>query len=153
MNRGWPLTRRTPLVARSVLKRTVLVAKAAPKKRVRSTGPHRDVVDLIYERAQYACELCGGPVGERRGVDHHLHHRRPRRAGGSRAADTNSPANLLLLCLPCHEVVETMRSEAYDGGWLLHDRQDPAAAPVLIGAERWVLLTADGRYEPVREVA
>lgn len=149
MNRGKPLVRRTPLLARSALK-----AKAAPKKVVRSTGPERDVVDLVYERAQFACELCLVPVGPVRGVEHHLHHRRPRRAGGSRLADTNSAVNLLLLDPSCHEVLEVQRAAAYDGGWLLHAGQDPAAVPVLIGAERWLYLTVDGRYATtIEEVA
>lgn len=142
--RGSGLVRRTPLAAGKAI-----VRKPAAKKVVRSTGPIREVVDAVLERASYSCELCLIGIGPDRGVDHHLHHRRPRRAGGSRRPDTNSPPNLLLLCPPCHDVIETQRSAAYDGGWLLHDRQDPALTPVLIGAERWVLLTASGRYEDV----
>ena len=135
--------RRSPMPAR----RAPLRARAfAVKARARSTGPVREVVDLVYERAAYGCELDGAPVGPVRGVDHHIHHRRPRRAGGSARPDTNSAANLLLLCPPCHEVIEIRRADAYAGGWLLHDRQDPARVPVLIGAERWVYLTTDGRY-------
>lgn len=114
--------------------------------RRRSTGPLGAVVDLVYERARYMCELDGATVGPVRGVDHHIHHRLPRRAGGSRAADVNSPANLLLLCPSCHRAVEVYRSAAYGGGWLLRDRQDPARTLVLIRAERWVYLTVDGRY-------
>lgn len=144
MKRSVPL-RRTRLV-----RRTPLVAKKVFTGKVRRrTGPAREVVEVVYERAQHSCELCLAPVGPVRGVDHHLHHRRPRRAGGSRRADTNSPANLLLLDPSCHEAVEVQRAAAYDGGWLLHDRQNPADVPVLIGAEMWVLLTPDGRYESV----
>lgn len=147
------LVRRTPLKAKtplsrgtSVLSRSVLL-RAAPKRRVyRSTGPVRDVVALVYERANYSCELCLIGIGPQRGVDHHVHHRRPRRAGGSRRADTNSPTNLLLLCPSCHEVIEVQRSAAYDGGWLVGASQDPARVPVLIGAERLVYLSDDGRY-------
>lgn len=136
-----PIARRTPLLSRAMLAR-----KVTGKRVVRSTGPSRAVVDLVYERAQYFCELDTASVGPLRGVDHHIHHRRPRRAGGSRAADTNSPSNLMLLCPPCHEVIEIQRADAYAGGWLLHAGQDPAQVPVLIGAVCWLYLTADGRY-------
>ncbi len=66
--------------------------------------------------------------------------------GGSQLPDTNLPQNLLVLCLSCHELVESQRSAAYAGGWLVRQNADPAAVPVLIGASRWVLLTVDGRY-------
>lgn len=136
------LRRRTPLVARRSLERKA----SASGRRVRSTGPVRGVVDLVLERAQHSCELCLVALGPVRGVDHHVHHRRPRRAGGSRAEDTNTAANLLLLCPSCHEVVEVQRAAAYEGGWLLHAEQDPVVVPVLIGAQRLVRLTVDGRY-------
>jgi 5-methylcytosine-specific restriction enzyme A len=140
--------RRTGLVRRTALERKALAIRR------RSTGPRVVVVDLVYERAGYSCELDGAPVGPDRGMDHHIHHRRPRRAGGSARPDTNSAANLLLLCPPCHEVIETQRTAAVAGGWLLHDGQDPARTPVLIGAERWLYLTADGRYAAeLQEVA
>jgi 5-methylcytosine-specific restriction enzyme A len=141
--------RRTAMPRRraGLVRRTPLVARKAFDRKVRArTGPAREVVGLVYERAQYACELCLVPVGPRRGVEHHLHHRRPRRAGGTARPDANGAANLLLVDPSCHEVLETRRADAYAGGWLLHDRQNPARTPVLIGAERWVYLTADGRY-------
>lgn len=141
------LVRRTPLRAKTPLSSRSVLLRAAPKvKRYRSTGPVRGVVDLVYERANYSCELCLVGIGPQRGVDHHVHHRRPRRAGGSRRADTNSPANLLLLCPSCHEVIEVQRAAAYDGGWLVGASQDPARVPVLIGAVRLVYLSDDGRY-------
>ena len=50
-------------------------------RRYKATGPTRDVVEVVYERAGYSCEICTAAVGDRRGVDHHIHHRRPRAAG------------------------------------------------------------------------
>jgi 5-methylcytosine-specific restriction endonuclease McrA len=102
-------------------------------------------VELVYERAQWSCEICGAQVGDRRGVDHHIHHRRPRRMGGSQLPDTNAPQNLLLLCPESHEMVESERTAAYAGGWLVRQNWDPARTPVLILA-RAVFLTADGKY-------
>jgi hypothetical protein len=141
------LVRKTPLrVKAGLTSRTALVRRQARTKKPKATGPVRGVVDLVYERANYSCELCLMGLGPQRGVDHHVHHRRPRRAGGSRRAETNSAANLLLLCPSCHEVIEVQRTAAYDGGWLVGASQDPALVPVLIGAVRLVYLTDDGRY-------
>ncbi len=115
------------------------------RSRYRKTGPSDEVVDLVYERAGWSCEIDGAQVGDRRGVDHHIHHRRPRRMGGSQLDDTNAPQNLLLLCPPCHEMVESERTAAYAGGWLVRQQEDPLVVPVLVlAAERY--LTADGAY-------
>lgn len=127
------------------MKRTGAPARKPMRSRYRKTGPPDEVVDLVLERAAYSCELDGAQVGDRRGVDHHLHHRRPRRMGGSQLPDTNAPQNLLLLCPSCHETVESERTAAYAGGWLVRQNADPARVPVLILAvERY--LTPDGRY-------
>lgn len=66
--------------------------------------------------------------------------------GGSQLPDTNAPQNLLILCLSCHELVESRRTEAYAGGMLVRQDADPAEVLVLIGATRWVYLTVSGRY-------
>lgn len=127
--------------------------KRTPMKRTsRPTGPLADAVDAVYERAQYSCELCTLGVGPTRGTDHHIHHRRPRRAGGSKRPDTNLPSNLLLLCPGCHEVVESNRAAGYDAGWILRSEAQPSAHAVLIWrGSRWTYLSDDGRY--VDEVA
>jgi hypothetical protein len=66
-------------------------------------------------------------------------------ASTSQLPDTNAPQNLLLLCPPSHETVESERTAAYAGGWLVRQQDDPALVPVLILArERY--LTADGKY-------
>lgn len=128
--------------------------KRAPmRSRPRATGPSADVVEAVYERAQYSCEICTGAVGDRRGEDHHLHHRRPRGAGGSRRLDTNLPSNLLLLCPPCHSDVESHRAEAQTMGWLVPQSGRPAEVAVLVQRDRWVYLTDNGTYSdnPPRE--
>jgi 5-methylcytosine-specific restriction enzyme A len=127
------------------MKRTEGPKRTAMRSRYRRTGPSDEVVDLVYERAQWSCELCGAPVGDRRGVDHHLHHRRPRRMGGSQLPDTNAPQNLLLLCPASHETVESERTAAYAGGWLVGQNADPSLVPVLILA-KLKFLTAAGEY-------
>lgn len=124
--------------------------------RWRSTGPDRLTVKAVYERARIngepCCELCGIPVKGERGREHHVHHRRPRRMGGSQLPDTNEVTNLLLLDADCHGVIESERTAAYEGGWLVRQGDDPAVVPVLIRLNL-MLLTDDGGYQPVETVA
>jgi hypothetical protein len=111
------------------------------------------VVEAVLERAGYACEIDGGMLGDVRGRDWVIHHRRPRQQGGSRRPDTNLPSNLLLVCPAHHEEIESRRAEAYAVGWLLPQNADPAAVAVLVQRSRFVYLTADGRYSDDPEVA
>lgn len=60
------------------------------------------------------CEKCGWWIS-----DNQIHHRRPRGAGGSRRLDTNLASNGVNLCPPCHDDIESNRSEASDKGWLI----------------------------------
>lgn len=121
--------------------------RSALNSRYRSTGPTADVVDCVYERAQHSCELCTAGVGPVRGTDHHLHHRRPRRAGGSKRPDTNLPSNLLLLCPTCHEAVESRRIAGYENGWILRSEAVPSRVPCTIhNGSRQVYLTDQGSY-------
>lgn len=136
MRRSSPLARRTPLASSR-----------------RGTGPTAATVELVLERAGYACEVGGHEIGDVRGVDYSLHHRAPRQAGGTRDPRYNQPANLLVVCghgtSGCHQVVEQHRIAAYEAGWLVHRGQDPANVPVLLvvdGERRLVLLGPDGRY-------
>lgn len=46
----------------------------------------------------------------------------------------------------CHGVVESHRSGAVAGGWLVLSREDPARVAVLITRDRWVHLDDLGRY-------
>lgn len=126
---------------RRQIKRTLLA------RRWSATGPTPDTVALVLARDGRRCVACSSPVGPRRGVDHHIHHRRPRAAGGTRRHDTNQPQNLLLLCAPCHADVESRRADAVSSGWLVSQYADPALVPVLVDrGSRWVYLTADGEY-------
>lgn len=91
----------------------------------RDTGPSRKTREAVYERAGHACEMCGqsrGPLA--------IHHRRPRAMGGTRREDTNSPANLLLLCDSDHRWVEANREKALARGYLVRQHDDPALVPV-----------------------
>jgi len=65
---------------------------------VRKTGPNNMTVEAILERAGYSCEACGNQVGDRRGEDWSVQHRRPRGMGGTRWQGINKPSNLMILC-------------------------------------------------------
>jgi 5-methylcytosine-specific restriction protein A len=145
MNRRTPLrssttlARRTRLEGAAQLKRSSELRRATPgDARRRDTGPARAVRELVAQRSGGRCEVtgCDQPA-------EHLHHRRPRRLGGSRRADTNRPSNLLHLCADHHTAVESLRTRAYALGLLLPAGADPAASPVLRRGV-WVLLGDDG---------
>ena len=109
------------------------------------TGPSPKTREIVYRRALFACERCGGnPYGGA------VHHRRPRGLGGSKRGDTNSPANLACLCNDCHLVIESHRTMAHASGWLVRQGKHPSSVPVLT-VRGWVLLTDEGAYLPVGE--
>lgn len=91
----------------------------------RKTGPTKAVADIVKARAQGACEHCGELPGEQ------IHHRLPRRMGGTRRTWINEPSNLLNLNAKCHDWAERAgRAEALKRGLILSDNADPASHPV-----------------------
>jgi hypothetical protein len=89
----------------------------------------------VLERDSYRCCRCPTPYA-------HIHHRRPKRMGGSRAADTDQPQNLILLCERCHSEVHG-NGVSESKGYLLRATDDPQVVPVLWRG-RWVRLTQGG---------
>ena len=127
------LDRRTPLPApRTPMARSAPLARAAlprqarssPASRPRQTGPTPQVRQEVYGRDRGACVRCASADGP-----FQVHHRRPRAAGGTRRLDANSPANLVLLCEPCHRHVESHRTEALAAGLLLPQGRPRLSAP------------------------
>lgn len=93
----------------------------------------------VWERDDGRCQRCGVLLYDRACS---LHHRRPRRAGGT-AVGAHTPENLILLCgtgtTGCHQHVESWRTVAYRDGWLVHTWDDPATVPVLRHDGGWAL--------------
>jgi hypothetical protein len=96
-------------------------------------------------RSGHRCELCGIRLGA--GEEGTAHHRRPRGAGGSRAADTDDLSNLLLLCggalggiQGCHGHIESNRQWAMENGLLVPQGHDPATCIVVLHGGRRVML-------------
>ena len=122
------------------------------KSRYRNTGPRPEVVERCLERAQYSCEPCGALTGDVRGVDWSVHHRLPRRMGGTKRAVVNAPSALLIVCgsgtTGCHGRIESYREAAYERGLILRAHEDPLVVPVRL-AIGLVRLTNEGTYERV----
>ena len=143
MKRGRPLQRKSRLVAKTGLSRTSPMRRTAVAgKRPRDTGPTKKVRDLVKRRAKHTCERCGLCPGQV------VHHRDPRGIGGSSRPEVNLPSNLVYICVPCHEYVESKRLEAIGYGWLVEDRFVPAKVRIELHYG-WHLLTDDGRAVPV----
>lgn len=147
LNRSTPL-RRTPMKRGTPLKATT-----SRPKRARDTGPTSTTRTEVWGRAGGRCEVCGSAIAGLLGFS--VHHRHPRRMGGSRRPELNTPANLILVCgsgtTGCHGRIESNREQAYAEGLLLHDGADPAAVPVLLHTipgrfPELVYLTVDGTY-------
>ena len=121
----------------------------------RSTGPSQLVVEVVIHRDRGQCAHCGSrPFGDR-GFGWSIHHRRPRGMGGSwNREDTNSPANLVILCgtgtSSCHGWVEHNRADAHRLGLLVSQQKEPSQVAIQHAVHGLVWLTDDG--EAVREV-
>jgi hypothetical protein len=145
------LQRRARLARKTRLRRTPLKPAARRLTRPRcDTGPTAATRQLVWERAGGRCEICGF-AATMAGIGYSIHHRLPRRMGGSRAPWINSPANLLLVCgsgtVGCHGMVEANRANAYGYGWLLKAGQHPAEVSAVLGSpRRLVWLTNEGTY-------
>jgi hypothetical protein len=133
----------------------------------RPTGPSQAVVGAVLERASYQCEINGCDLGDRRGIDWSIQHRRSRGAGSTRHPRVNGPSNLLVCCgsgtTGCHGAIENaLRAAAYEVGWLVRKCDcprpfdcvhSPAKTPVLILRHRWVLLDEAAQYIDVEAPA
>lgn len=114
----------------------------AKAKVQRNTGPTKSERDPVRARSGGRCEMT---ACTREAV--HIHHRRPRRMGGSTAPDVNGAANLLHVCRWHHEWIESHRAEAMRLGLLLSARANPLRVPAqLRHDEEPIWLLPDGSW-------
>ncbi|MEV4155446.1 hypothetical protein AB0J48_20690 [Nocardia salmonicida] len=118
-------------------------------KRRKNTGPSRAVLELVLARAGLRCERCAWLLH----AGGQTHHRVPRQMGGTRAEWINRPPNLVRLCAPCHQWVESYRSSAMEAGWLVLRRHNPADIPIHSVLHGVVLLGDDGSLIPAPKEA
>ncbi|WP_372497550.1 HNH endonuclease [Tomitella gaofuii] len=97
----------------------------------------------MQSRSGGRCERCGMAEACQ------VHHRKPRRMGGTRDPRINAPSNLLHLCYYCHSDVESKRALAIDQGHVLSSWHIPVETECQYRG-RWVRLTDDGNVERCR---
>lgn len=122
----------------------------------RNTGPSKLVVEVVIHRDRAQCAFCGKRPDGERGEGWSVHHRRPRGMGGTWRDDTNSPANLVLLCgtgnQQCHGWVESHRIEAFGLGLLVRQVATPSQVPIQHAVHGLGWLTDDGEFVHQRPV-
>lgn len=108
-----PLTRRTPLRARTGLKRS---RKPLPAKSARRTdGVLEAARRVVRARSGGRCEA-GTPACPAGWHDaHHVHHTRRRRG----RPDDHDPAHLLHVCAAAHLWIHDHPARSYEAGWLV----------------------------------
>lgn len=99
--------------------------------------------DLIRKRADHRCEVCG----LRMLTYGQIHHRAPRRMGGTRSKQLANASNGLYVHPDCHERIERNRREAAYMGWLVGYGRSPESAEVRLW-DGWFLLTPEGERLP-----
>lgn len=118
----------------------------------------RSTVELIWEREQGRCALCGDPVTGERGFDYSVHHRKPKGMGGGKNAPwLGTAANGLLVhghgTDGCHGDIEKNRTSALYDGFLINRNSIimPADVPIRHALHGWVLLDEEGWFTSVED--
>lgn len=150
------MRRRSRLVAKTPLARKAPLRSSKEKRTARrDTGPDRTTRELVLERDDFACVVCGKPW---RGFPwDSIHHRRNRGQGGSSDPAKNRPSNLLTVCgtgtTECHGTLTAneRREENLDAGYVvsLNSTDEPADVPVQHRIYGLVYLLDDGTVTPV----
>ena len=78
-------------------------------------------------RDEGKCLRCRKPAAD-------VHHRRPKKMGGTKNEYTAfGMANLVSLCRKCHNDIHAHPEQAYRTGYLVHSWDDPAHIPITSG--------------------
>lgn len=105
---------------------------------------YTDLVRItVRRRAKGKCERCGERLIHRNGKNQQsMHHRHMRRDNGRDLVE-----NMIHLCNLCHRHIHDNERWAVGFGWIVDGL--PEVRPFLLHGQRWVLLTADGKYEDI----
>ena len=113
--------------------------------RPKGGGVGKKVAELVIERDDGKCfAQVTHHNWARRGEQ--IHHRKPRRMGGSTAPGINEAANLIYVCANCHVWIELHRESSYLHGYLVNAHDDPKTVPILRYGQVAVLLDNQGGY-------
>ena len=69
--------------------------------------------------------------------------------GGSRDPRLNQASVIVVLCRPCHDLIESRRDAARVGGWLVQRNADPKQVAIHSHLHGTVLLDDAGSVIPV----
>lgn len=125
MKRSGPLRRLTPLRRVTPLTRD----RQARTRPLRRPSMPKGVRAAVYARAGGRCDRCRTPVPA---DEWQAHHRMLRSRGGR-----DTLANLVALCLTCHEWVHAHPRHATLHGLMVASWEDPAALPVHLHGRTW----------------
>ena len=67
----------------------------------------------VLTRSEGLCERCAAWLAN---TPADIHHRRPRRMGGTTNPEIHQPANLVVVCRTCHRWIEENRQLALEQG-------------------------------------
>lgn len=155
MKRSSLLARRTPLLAKTGLRRTALPATPLSRVAKRTAQPKRHAKGGIPAKVRAAlavrsagmCEI-GAPGCDGRATD--ASHRISVKMGGRHGAAARRHhvlSQLLHACRGCHSHLHQAPAAAYWRGWALREGEIPTEVPVLYRSA-WVLLTDSGLLIP-----
>lgn len=112
---------------------------------MKNTGPSDEIREAVTVRSDGTCEACN------RAAPMSIHHRMPRKMGGTNNLWINSVENLLALCgsgvTGCHGRIESNRADSYDRGLLLRSGMFPWLTPFMDDDRKWWLNTESGKRE------
>lgn len=165
MNRGKPLQRKTPLVAKTGLRRSTPMQKAAESIQpgARKSTPMRRVAMAVKPPKPKLTPAQKRPLLDRSGgwcelripgvcveVGHDVAHRIGEGMGGRHgeaAKENDRLSNTLFACRYCHAWCHSNPADARGHGWMLRNGDDPPAEPVFY-CGRWMLLDDEGGAAP-----
>ena len=107
-------------------------------------GVSKKVAELVIERDRGQCVA---RVTHERGAKsgEQIHHRKPRRMGGTTEEWINQPANLIYVCRACHDHIESHRQQSLAMGWLIAGRDQAWNTPLRYAKDGFMYLTNDGK--------
>lgn len=127
MKRGAPLQRKTPLRAKSQMRRSAPRARNSKPKPRSQRSPNEfpdETKQFVRRRSGGRCEaqtrVCTGEAA-------HFHHRKSRSSKDQRAV------NALHLCSACHAHIHANVAKSRMCGWIVPSWADPAEVPVRRG--------------------